>query len=117
MHLRGGKKFKDEPAYQWHIYGEKGEIRIVSPGPFVNFYDPNVTIRVHDQEKDTVEEVAWDEPSLVSGLPSPAQNVARMYEAWAAGGSVPDFEAALRRHKMLDAVRASSDKGSRVSYV
>ncbi len=56
--------------------------------------------------------------SLPDGVPSgPAENVARLYRAWAEAIStgnrfIPDFDSALIRYNLLDAIQRASDQGA-----
>jgi len=106
--LRGGKPFKDVPGLDWRIYGETGEIRITSSGPFLNIGYPDVKIAISDfgmdggdskdvvtveVEKDEFDDDAW-------GIPS--RNVARVYKELAEGRVNCSFEDAVERHELID---------------
>ncbi|KAK0119923.1 transcription regulator gal80 [Cadophora gregata] len=106
--LRGGKPFKDVPGLDWRIYGETGEIRVTSSGPFLNVGYPDVKISISDfdlyggDSKDTVTvEVEKDEFDGDSwGLPS--KNVARIYRDLAEGRVNCSFEDAVEGHELID---------------
>jgi predicted dehydrogenase len=57
----------------------------------------------------------WEElprPGADAGIPAEAANVARLYAAFAAGREVPDFDAGVRLHRLLDAIRLSDARGA-----
>jgi len=104
--LRGGKPFKDMPGLEWRIYGETGEIRLTSSGPFLQIGYPDMKIQVHDFEKDTVEDVELDKDEFDEegkyGLA--ARNVGRVYKEFAEGKSICTFEDAVERHALIDTI-------------
>lgn len=103
----GGNSFKGTPGLEWRIVGERGEIRVT--GPDTNIQVAGCTsIEVHDTERDVVEAVELRDP-LPQGLRGPLTgNVAREYEAIAAGGGgggvLCDFEGAVRRHELIEEI-------------
>ena len=116
IHLRGGSPFKEEPGLILRIYGEAGEIQVTASGAFLQVGYPDMKIKLHSHATDEVEEVKWETSSTDESLPTPARNVARMYEAYANGESIPNFEAALKRHRLLEAVYKSSEASTSTSY-
>jgi predicted dehydrogenase len=57
----------------------------------------------------------WVPPAVPAGLPF---NVAQLYKRMAEGirerkSASPDFEAAVKRHQLLDAIQKASDTGVR----
>ncbi|KAI9727169.1 MAG: transcription regulator gal80 [Chrysothrix sp. TS-e1954] len=105
-HMRGGATFKGTPGFRWNIYGEKGEIEITSTSPLITFNPDDQQIRVHDHAKDEVEVVDWRTEDAAGKLPGAAQNVARHYEAYAAGRKQQyvDWDEAVERHKFIDSM-------------
>ncbi|KUJ11056.1 oxidoreductase [Mollisia scopiformis] len=104
MTLRGGTPFKGTPGLDWRIYGETGEIRITSSGPFLNIGYPDMKIQIHDFEKDTVEDIPLEQDEFDEGgkYGLPARNVARVYKALGEGKNNCSFEDAVERHALLD---------------
>jgi len=105
INVRGGPLFKGAPGLEWHIVGEKGEIRILGPSCHLQITGVS-SIELYDFEKDTVEKL---EP--IAGAPmedwSPVpRNVGRQYEAIAAGSTdlSCSFEGAVERHKFIDEI-------------
>ena len=102
FHLRAGTKFKEGPGSIWKIYGEKAElvVEFVSAGPQIGA--PS-SMKLCDFEKGDVETIIADEGGEEwSSLPTPGQNIGRLYEAYASGGDYGEFELALKRHKLID---------------
>ncbi|KAK4210322.1 Galactose/lactose metabolism regulatory protein-like protein [Rhypophila decipiens] len=106
VNFRRGQSFPGEPIFVWTINGEKGEIRIVSQDSWAVWVLPGnpkkPTIEVHDFASGTVEELGWEYPDWHEELPTPARNVASLYEAFADGKGYPTFEDALKRHEQLE---------------
>jgi hypothetical protein len=99
----------DTPAIDWHIQGERGELRLTSPSMTLNVGRDETKIEFYDVEtgKTEVLEVEKDE---WSGFPRPMQNIGRLYEAWRLGEWVPDFEWGIKRHAMIDEMWKSYDE-------
>lgn len=106
--LRGGKPFPDTPGLEWRIYGETGEIRVTSSGPFLNIGYPDVKIAVFDfdleggeAKKVEVVEVKKDEfDGEEWGMQS--RNVARLYKGLSEGEVNCSFEDAVQRHELIE---------------
>lgn len=114
--MRGGRSFKDTPAIVWKIEGEKGQIIITAPAIALSFGHAGAEIKVYDLASDSVEVVELPEDDKAD-LPFMARNPARALEAFARGEKVPDFEDALVRHRLLDALYRSSETGEKVTYL
>ena len=85
--FRRGQPFPGEPALEWTISGERGEIRIISPQTtFIQVGDPSLprTIEVHNFGTDQVETFEWDWEPWQRELPFPARSIGRLYEDFAA---------------------------------
>lgn len=120
FHLRAGSRAHDTPGAVWRIYGETAElvVEFASAGPqigqarriqlhrFAPVGDNKAAVAVEDihiyedegagaREGETGEK-EWTD------LPVPGQNIGRLYEAYAAGREVPDWEVAVRRHELID---------------
>ncbi|GAB1315363.1 hypothetical protein MFIFM68171_05573 [Madurella fahalii] len=112
--FRRGQPFPGEPALEWTINGEKGEIRVISlKNMFISVGDTSpITIEVHDFETDKVDKVEWDWEDWQQELPIPARNISTLYEAFAEAkekGTKPDyvtFDEAVRRHEQLEGLLA-----------
>lgn len=152
-HLRGGDAFPGTPGMTWSIYGEKGEIRITNPmspmdimhaGCSISLQTfgpppampspPGMEDRGHEvQDIPIGSEASGSEPggseadgSKADGLdtlPHPAQNVGRIYEAFAAGkrsregeaGGYPGWDVAIRRHELIEEMWRRWDAGGAVA--
>jgi predicted dehydrogenase len=100
--IRGGSPFKDAPGLVWSIYGEKGEIRVKGPTTHIQMKG-TTSIELHSFETDTVQKIELEKGAFDEM--SPAQrNVARLYEAIAAGDNsvLCDFQGAVKRHELVD---------------
>ncbi|MCJ1405811.1 hypothetical protein MMC11_009041 [Xylographa trunciseda] len=111
IRFRRGQSFPDEPPLVWTINGERGEIRLLSPGGTAlqsNAYTEPVVLEVHDFETDTIQKVEWNWADWQKELPMAAKNVGGLYEAFADGDTsrYPTFEDALKRHEQLESILA-----------
>jgi len=113
--FRRGQPFPGEPALEWTINGEKGEIRVISPvNTFIQVGDPSGprVIEVHEFETNKVEKVEWDYEDWQKELPFQARAIGALYEDFAEvkrTGSKEEyvtFETAARRHEQLDRLLA-----------
>lgn len=101
--VRGGKAFKDTPVFDWRIYCEKGEIRIHSMSGTI-WMGGGLKMEVYDFVTDKVETIDLDkvlddtDAARVYGLQAPADNVARLYDAFARGQTDQylDFKQSLK---------------------
>ncbi|KIW99303.1 uncharacterized protein Z519_00966 [Cladophialophora bantiana CBS 173.52] len=90
--VRGGPQFKDTPAFDWRIYCTRGEIRV--SGNEMLWMSGAIKVQVHDFVTNKVEDVdlgqvleenVKDDVAYKLELKAPADNVARLYEAFAKG--------------------------------
>ncbi|KAH8879171.1 NAD(P)-binding protein [Thozetella sp. PMI_491] len=107
VRYRTSAPFKGDPGFIWTVYGEKGELRLVSPaGPGLqaNVYFEPVTIEVHDFETSEVKPIAWDWADYQQEYDLHGRSTVSLYEAYAAGddSKIPTFDYALQRHVQLD---------------
>jgi len=121
---RSGPPFKDTPAFVWNIYGEKGEILVMSPdGPYVQAmaHTDRLTIQLHDHQTDEVSEIPWHWQSWQEQYEVAARGVAELYERyakWVEAGKPsvvsgdaqwPRLHDAVLRHQELDDLFAQFD--------
>jgi predicted dehydrogenase len=111
-HLHGGKPIGPGEGLNWRILGEKGEVSVTASGTWLQCGYPDSKIRLFDNRSEKIEEILipqdeWD------NLPLPAQNVARLYEAFADGRTdeFPDWSHAIQRHKMIDEMYSKERAG------
>ncbi|KAL7908111.1 NAD(P)-binding protein [Trichoderma velutinum] len=95
---------------QWIISGTEGEIELTVNGSVAMGHSER-EIRIKTSEDKEARVVDWQvsTPAHVESVQFPGQNTARLYEAYAHGKNVADFEDALRLHKLLD--RIAKDAG------
>jgi predicted dehydrogenase len=113
--FRRGQPFPGEPAFEWTIQGEKGEVRIISQKTaFIQLGDPTAprVIEIHDFATDKVDTVEWDWEAWQQDLSYPARSVGVLYEAFAEvkqKGSKEKYvtmEIATKRHEQLEKLLA-----------
>lgn len=84
--FRLGPQFKGEPGLVWTINGEKGELRLAAPGPYLQAgasFNGLVTITHHDHATDEVTDLAWDWPEWQKEYDLPVRSVSGLYERYA----------------------------------
>lgn len=105
-HVRGGPPFEGEPPLRWNMYGTQGELEVVNPGFMAaSVIKPGARIRLHEFQTNEVQNIDWSlGDAAEKNLPPPAQNVSRLYEAFANGETekLVSFEEAVKRHRMVD---------------
>jgi predicted dehydrogenase len=107
--LRRGQSFLDEAPLIWTINGERGEIRLSSPGGTAlqaTAYTKPVVIEVHDHATDQVEKIEWDWADWQKKIALVGRNTGALYENFADGNAYPTFEDALKRHEQLEEIMA-----------
>lgn len=106
-----------EPGLLWHIYGEKGEIRVSCDDEFlqIGLFDPVLKVLDHATTELKVIELPKDE---FESLPRENKNIARLHEAFAKTESenLVDFEKAVVRYRFLDEVFKSLAKKRQGQY-
>jgi len=100
-HLRAGAP----SSLTWRIYGTRAEATLTNAGGTPHYGRPTaISIRdgVSGEEDKAEPDITLD------GLGVPANNVGRLYEAYAAGATpgvdYADFETAVKRHELIDAM-------------
>ncbi|KAI8808073.1 oxidoreductase family protein [Cladochytrium replicatum] len=128
--FRLGQPFKDDHGFRWTMNGEKGELRITAPGPFLmsgdSYYGP-VTIEHYDHASNEVKKLEWDWPDWQKALPIRARATAELYERyaeWVESGRPsavrqerewPRLEAGVRLMKEFDDMFAQIYKDHRLN--
>lgn len=101
INLHGGPGIPGVAAMDWRIQGETGWLRLTSPSVFLNIGHPDTKVELYDAESDKFEELVPDKDEW-SELPLPAQNIARLFDAYLKGQWYPDWEHALLRHEQAE---------------
>ncbi|KIX09813.1 uncharacterized protein Z518_00894 [Rhinocladiella mackenziei CBS 650.93] len=105
--LRGGPPFKNTPSLDWRIYAMKGEIRISSMGGNLST-EKGVKFQVYHFDTEEVEDIeldkVFDENDPGLGFQPPADNVARLYSAFAKGETDKylNFQQSLKWAEFID---------------
>jgi predicted dehydrogenase len=120
VHLKGGTA--GGTGFLFEIHGTEGALAIVPADPRHATYIQvsEFTVRGAQASKPLAdlsipERYRWVPPAVPAGLPfNVAQLYTRMAEGIREGRSVsPDFDVAVKRHHLLDAIQKASDTGSR----
>ncbi|KAF2259326.1 NAD(P)-binding protein [Lojkania enalia] len=103
----------------WEINGTEGSLVLTSKDGMIMIFEPSV--RFFDS-KGNEEDIELEAPEVPSDFANAGFNVGRAWDAWAGyglekGTSVTTFEDAVLRHKMIDAIYRSAEKGTRESYL
>lgn len=112
--FRRGQPFPGEPALVWTINGEKGEIRLLSPGScalHATAYHHSVTLEVHDFTSGHVQTAGWSWSDWQKDLPIVSRNVGALYEAFMEEEELPiqTFDSATRRLEQVHGILACKD--------
>ncbi|KAG9753633.1 NAD(P)-binding protein, partial [Aureobasidium melanogenum] len=101
--LRSAAPFPGEPGLRWTIIGEKGDILVTNPAAMFDINHEGVKIQLHEQGKDKAEPIELPADDLAN-LKHPAQNVGRLYDAYAKGDTKGycDWNLALKRHELIE---------------
>lgn len=102
------------PAIEWRIFGSHGQIRITSYDGMCNTWSLNygpdlLEVELYDARTDETTQLPTVEDDFTH-LPTPARNVARLYEAFAeakAGNTdswYPDFQYGVKKHELIDSM-------------
>jgi predicted dehydrogenase len=101
--------------FVWEIIGSEGSLLLEGPkmGGHVQMFQPTVKLALGQEELKQIE---------VEMAPDTSFNVGKAWEAWAGVGlengyTVTTWEEAVLRHKMIDAVYRSAEKGTRENYI
>lgn len=135
-HLRGGDAFPGTPGVDWRIYGDMGEIRVTNPVSAMDIMHAGVKVSLQvfgpppekpsppgmEDRSHEVSDVVIESDEM-SALPHPAQNVGRIYEAFAQGrrsqkgeaGGFPGWGVAIKRHELIEEMWRRWDEGKGVA--
>ena len=110
LNYRSVSKAVDEVGVRWLITGTKGEIEVITPEIAWQMGPPGTTLRLRNAEDGTTEDVDFVSSGSRSTVPFPGTNTALAYQEFERGarGMVPDFESAVKTHRLLDTIFASS---------
>jgi predicted dehydrogenase len=101
--------------FVWEIIGSEGSLVLEGPkmGGHVQMFQPSVKLAMVQEELKEVE---------VEKAADTSFNVGKAWEAWAGVGtekgySVTTWDDAVMRHKMIEAIYRSAEKGTQENYV
>lgn len=113
-------------SLEWIIAGEQGSLKFTGASSFLAFspaklhlYKPAATEESQKRKNvyKPVEGERWAEVDV--GSPTPAfGGIGLVYDAFASGkkGTYVDFDEAVKRHRMVEAIYRSAEKGTRETY-
>lgn len=98
------------PRFEWIIYGEKGSLKFEGSNMFISMFPPTL-YQYKPGEGAKWEEVGFGSLMAFGG-------VGEVYAAFAEGKKegLVDFDEAVKRHRMVEAIYRSAEKGTRESY-
>ena len=98
---------------QWAIIGEKGALKLEGQNCMLQVFPPKL---FRSERVGEGEECKWEE--VMVELPMAFGGVGEVYDAFASGNGVGlvDFDMAVTRHEMLDAICRSAETGRREPY-
>ena len=107
----------------WIIAGEKASLRIESDNAQIQMA-PDMKLSMFTAPGEDGRESIYEDPGTPAWAPIEVPRakffggVAEVYEAFAEGrmGALVDFEEATKRHRMVEAIHRSAEKGTRESY-
>ncbi|KAL3298824.1 nad-binding rossmann fold oxidoreductase family protein [Colletotrichum asianum] len=101
-----------EKNFFWEITGTKGTLVLEGPMGNIQGFQPTVSY-VKAETGSKLEKIEVEEAKVFSF------NTGRAWDAFAGEGegAVPDFQDALLRHRMLEAIYRSNEKGTREEYM
>ncbi|HEV3110486.1 MAG TPA: Gfo/Idh/MocA family oxidoreductase [Candidatus Binataceae bacterium] len=120
VHVKGGTA--NGTGFLFEIHGTEGDLAITPADPRqeINVQVSEFTVRGAQRGKPLAElaipeSYRWVPPTVPVGLPfNVAQLFIRMAQGIREGKSVsPDFDVAVKRHQLLDAIQKASDTGLR----
>jgi predicted dehydrogenase len=120
LHLKGGTA--NGTVFLFEVHGTEGTLAVVPVDSHQATYIQVSEFTVRGAQADEPladlpipESYRWVPPAVPAGLPfNVAQLFVRMAEGIREGKSVsPDFDVAVKRHQLLDAIQKASDTGSR----
>jgi predicted dehydrogenase len=115
VHLKGG--FANGAGFLFEIHGTTGDLAIVPADPCQATYIQVSEFTVRGSQADLSIPASYRcvKAAVPAGIPlNVAQLYMRMAEGIREGKSVsPDFDVAIKRHQLLDAIQKASDTGIR----
>ena len=110
MSFRSTPNSVESLGLRWIISGADGEIELTSPNFAWQLGIPGTALKVRLGTSEDVETINVEDHDELKEVEFPGKNVARVYEAFRTGERAlfADFEDALVRHRMIDAIRRSA---------
>jgi predicted dehydrogenase len=115
-HYRGG--LSRGTNLLWEINGTEGDLQITADGGQVQAFDLTLLGGRGEDKSLSVMEIPAKYRTVPAEIEGFAVNVAEAYARFAEGPSavdqIPDFDEAVKRHRLLDAIERSAATGERI---
>ncbi len=115
-HYRGGSSRATN--FRWEINGTEGDLEVTAPSGHAQVAELTLRGARGDSSELAIMPVPGEYRVIAVELPGPAVNVAEAYARFAEGEAapdqIPDFDDAVRLHRLLDAVERSATSGERI---
>ena len=103
---------------EWVISGEKGSLKLESAAPFLMMIPPTLyrstPSRQEGEGKEEKSKAQWEEVEYEKGAMG---GIGDLYTAFAEGNKdIVDFDLAVQRHKVVEAILRSAEKGTREAF-
>ena len=116
IHYRGGSSRATN--FRWEINGTDGDLEITAPSGQAQVSELTLRGSRGASSEMAILPVPHGYRVTPTELPGPAVNVAEAYARFAQGASapdqVPDFDDAVRLHRLIDAIERSAESGTRI---
>lgn len=123
-----GSASRSKRDFVWEIVGTEGTLLLEGPkmGGHVQMHQPTIKLATFDPEAALYGGAVDEKQELqlveVEKAPDVSFNVGKAWDAWAGVGlekgySVTTFEDAVLRHKMIEAIYRSAEKGTKENYL
>jgi predicted dehydrogenase len=118
-HFYGGLARDPSTGFAWNVHGTEGDLQMVGFAGLIQMFD--VTIRGTKADNTPMEVLPVpDKYKIIPGAESFAQNMAQAFQRMAndirtGSTTVPTFDDAVVRHKMIAAIQESAKSGRRVN--
>jgi len=116
-HYRGGSSLGTE--FRWEINGSEGDLVVTAPTGHLQATEPTLRGGRRPDVELAVLPIPAAYRTVPADLPERAVNVAEAYSTFLLGPDaadpIPDFDAAVVRHRLIDAIERSTATGTRIT--
>ncbi|KAF1977240.1 NAD(P)-binding protein [Bimuria novae-zelandiae CBS 107.79] len=117
-----GGTSRDGRDFVWEIIGTNGSLLLEGPKQDGHIQTNQPTVKIARSDPAVSSTTAHLENVEIADMSGIPHNVGKAWDAWIGvgldkGHRAPTFEDALVRHKMIDAIYRSAEKGTRENYI